>query len=287
VTTYAGIAISAYTYKSLVTMTSRWQNKPDGKRPSIRPDTDIPILKDFGRHGVLTTNDIAALEGRTYDPIRRRLTLVKYEGLITVHATQLQQPHLWQRAPQAFHLTPKGEARLRELGVEPRERPSNHFLHSLAQSQTSASFEIGARESGLDYVQLDHAPITINDHRIYPDGGPVGLGKNNLWRFAFWETDCATEPLTSKKDRQNIEAKFRAYLAFLGQGAYQTIFGVPNASILFTTTTKARLESMRALLHSMTADYLNCFRFFVLPTLAQQTTKPPPGWAATHTQLAP
>jgi hypothetical protein len=271
-------------------MTSRWQNKPDGKRRSIKPDNagDLEILKVLGRHCILTTNDIAAVVGRTYDPIRRRLTLLKYEGLITVHATQLQQPHLWQSASQAFHLTPKGEARLLELGFEPKPRSNSHFVHTLAQSQTSASFEIGAKQKGLEYRQLQSKPIIINSHKVIPDGGPVALGKNGLWRCAFWETDCATEPIRrGTKDRQTIEGKFAAYLAFLGQKAYETIFDIPNAAILFTTTTKTRLDSMRELLASMTADYQHSFRFHLLPVITQQAAKPNGGWAVTETGLAP
>jgi hypothetical protein len=270
-------------------MNSRWSSKPITRR-SIRPDTpgDLEILKALGRHGILTTNDIAAVNGRTYDPTRRRLTLLKYEGLITIHATQAQQPHLWHWAPQAFHLTKAGEAKLQELGIEPRARPSNHFLHSVAQSQTSASFEIGAKLKGLHYVQLAHKPIIVNSQKVIPDGGPVALGKDDLWRFVFWETDCATEPLiSSNKDRQAIEAKYAAYIAFLGQGAYQTIFNIPNATILFTTTTKARLDSMRGLLASMTSDYRNCFRFHLLPVITQAAAKPNGGWAVTETGFAP
>jgi hypothetical protein len=271
-------------------MNSRWSNKPEQRR-SIRPDNlgDIEILKALGRHGILTTNDIAAVVGRTYDPTRRRLTLLKYEGLITVHATQLQQPHLWQCAPQAFHLTPKGEAKLRELGFEPKPRGNGHFIHTLTQGQTSASFEIGARLAGLEYCSLNGKPIEVNGHKLIPDGGPLELGRNDYWRYVVFETDCATEPLTSSnKDRQAIERKFAAYLAVLGQGLYETYWKIPNITVLFTTTTKARLDSMRDLLASMTADYRQCFRFHLFPTILSGAARQPTGgWAVTETGLAP
>src|SRR5262249_10655855 len=153
---------------------------------SIRPDTpgDLEILKALGRHGILDTNTIAALVGRTYDPIRRRLTLLKYEGLITVHATQMQQPHLWQWASQVFHLTSKGEAKLRELGVEPGARPTSHFPHGLAQGQLSAAYEIGAKQKGINFLKLPLKPITVNDHSVIPDEGIFALGLNGYWRFS-------------------------------------------------------------------------------------------------------
>jgi hypothetical protein len=271
-------------------MTSRWQNKPDGKRRSIRPDNpgDIEILKALGRHGILTTNDIAAVVGRTYDPIRRRLALLKYEGLITVHATQMQQPHLWQWAPQAFHLTKAGEAKLHGLGIEARARSNGHFAHSLAQSQTSASFEVGAKQAGLNYLQLPLKPITVNEHQVIPDGGIVALGRNGYWRFSVYETDCATEPLqSSNKDRQAIERKLRAYMGLVGRDLTQTPWAVPNISVLFTTTTKTRLESMRQLLHQLTADYLHHFKFAILNTIHTGPRPDEYGWAVSTTGLAP
>jgi hypothetical protein len=274
---------------------SRWSNKQiirNGEPVSIRPnvDGDNNILRALNMHGPLTALDICDLTGRTYNAIIHRLQKLKCEParLIKVHDTQLQNPRVWQTSPQAFHLTKKGETVLLELGIEPKKRGNGHFVHDLAASQTSASFEVGAKAADLEYVQLETKPIVVNQHKIYADGGPVGLGKDGFWRFVFWETDCATEPLTSaNKDRQAIAAKFEAYLGFLAQGLYQTIFEIPNATILFTTTTKARLNSMDELLHSMTADYRRCFRFHLLPVITQAAARPMRGWAVTGNSLAP
>lgn len=285
-------------------MNSRWSTHPikrGGKVVSIRPKVagDIEILKCLGRYSLLTPEDIAALTGRSYKAIIARLSLLKRDPyrLITVHGTQLQSPHIYQWTPQVFHLTPAGIARLREEGAEAKDRGTGHFKHSITQAQTAASFEVGARGSGLEHVVVDQTSITVtfalkgktyNNHTVLPDGGPIGLGYgNDMWRFVVFETDCATEPLTSSnRDRQAIETKFAAYLTILSGGLYEAHWQIPNLTILFTTTTKARLESMRELLHSMSDRYLNSFRFVQFPTIldgeAQPTTR---AWAVTLTGL--
>jgi hypothetical protein len=274
---------------------SRWSNEPiirNGKSVSIRQNVegDLEILKALGAHGTLIVRDFCDLTGRSYSPLIRRVQKLKSEPtrLIQVHDTQLKNPRAWQSSPQAFHLTRKGETVLRELGIEPKKRGNGHFVHDLAVAQTSASFEVGAKQLGLEYAQLDTKSIVVNDHKVYPDGGPVGLGKNEYWRFIVYETDCGTEPLTSgNKDRQAIERKFAAYLAVLAQGLYETVWQIPNLSILFTTTTEARLKSMAMLLNSMTADYRQSFRFYLFPTITSGAARPKAGWAVLETGLAP
>jgi DNA-binding transcriptional ArsR family regulator len=270
-------------------MNSRWSKNRGSK--NIRPDVpgDREILKLLARHSPLTNKQFAAATGRSYSAIVHRTDPLKREPyeLITVHATQLSQSTLYQHAPQAFHLTKKGEAKLRELGIEPKARSSNHFNHALAQAEASLSFEIGARMLGMEYEVLDTKEIVVNGHKVIPDLGPIGLGRNGYWRFTFVEVDMGSEPISSEnKHRQQIQQKFAAYVAFLRQDLYQTIFGIPNATILFTTTTKGRMESMIALLNSMTADYVHRFRFFVLPAPMSGASLPS-GWAVTSCGLAP
>src|SRR5207253_3065567 len=100
---------------------------------------------------------------------------------------------------EALQLAPAGISKLRDMGCEPLGlRPSRHFIHSLTQSQTAASFEIGARQAGLKLHHLrDATKMIVNDHAVIPDGGPIGFGyPDDTWRFVVFETDCASEPLT-------------------------------------------------------------------------------------------
>jgi hypothetical protein len=103
---------------------------------------------------------------------------------------------------------------------------------------------------------------------------------DDTYRFCVFETDCASEPLvSSNRDRQAIEMKLAAYLTVLESRLYDTHFGLPNLTILFTSTTKTRVENMVALLASMNTKYLNCFGFQVFPTIISDSKQPEPGWA--------
>lgn len=295
-------------------MNSRWSTKPvtrAGEIVSIRPNVpgDIEILKCLGRYTVLTAEDIAALTRRSYGAVIARLSLLKREPhkLITVHRTQLDSPRLYQYSAQALHLTPKGIAKLQEIGFEPLHRePSIHFLHQLTENQTAASFEIGARDQLVPFSEILQSPTTPRaikesgdhtipvsftlkgksyDYKLTADGLPFAIAyPSENYRFIVFETDCASEPLTSSnRDRQAIEIKFAAYLAVLANGLYASHLGFPNLTVLFTTTTKTRMDNMIMLLRSMTSKFRNCFGFAVFPTIVNDAKQPTDrGWAVTQ-----
>lgn len=294
-------------------MNSRWSTSPvkcAGEVVAIRPNVagDVEILKCMGRYPVLTADDIAALTRRSYGAVIARLSLLKREPnkLITVHRTQLESPRLYQSSPQAFHLTHKGITKLQEFGFEPLHRePSVHFLHQLTESQTAASFAIGARDRLISFNEIlqsqstpkaiqesgDHSiPVFFSfkgkqyDYRLTPDGRPFAITYDaDTYRFFVFETDCASEPLvSSNRDRQAIETKFAAYLHVLESGLHETHWGFHGwpFTILFTTTTKARMENMIALLASMSTKHLDCFAFAYFPTIIGDTPQPiDRGWA--------
>ena len=85
--------------------------------------------------------------------------------------------------------------------------------------------------------------------------------------------------MSSNRDRQAIETKLAAYLTVLEHRLYETHFGLPNLTILFSSTTKMRLENMIALLASMPTKFLNCFGFQVFPTIISDSKQPESGWA--------
>jgi hypothetical protein len=292
-------------------MNSRWTTHPikrGDRLVSTRHNVagDIEILKCLGRYSVLTAADIAALTRRSYRAVIARLNLLKRKPneLIQVHRSQLESPRLYQWSPQAFHLTNKGIAKLQEIGLESAHRePSIHFIHQLTESQTAASFEIGAREYLIPFNEIltspstprairesgDHTiPVRFNyrgkdhDYKLTPDGRPFGIAyPDDTYRFCVFETDCASEPLvSSNRDRQAIETKLAAYLTVLEQRLYETHFGFPNLTILFTSTTKTRVKNMVELLESMSTKYLNCFGFAQFSTIIGDTPQPTDrGWA--------
>lgn len=281
-------------------MNSRWSTNPikrDGQVVSIRPNTpgDIEILKCLGRYSVLTAEDIAALTKRSYGAVIARLNLLKRKPneLVRVHATQMENPRIHQWSPQVFQLTPAGVAKLLDMGFEPSEKSSKQFIHQITESQTAVSFEIGARIKNLEHVVIPITPIAVSfsykrrdyrDHHIIPDGGIIGLGyPNGDHRFMVFETDCATEPLeSSNRDRQTIESKFVSYLTLMDSGLYKQWDNIPNLTVLFTTLSKTRMNSMRDLLASMTDKHLSFFGFQTFGTILSSGEKPEPGWAVTR-----
>ncbi|ANV99326.1 hypothetical protein [Bradyrhizobium icense] len=298
-------------------MNSRWTNHPikrDGQVVSIRPHVagDLEILKCLGRYPVLTPQDISALTQRSYGAVIARTNLLKRKPneLIQVHRSQLERPRMYQCSPQALHLTNRGIAKLKEIGFEiARREPSIHFLHQLTESQTAASFEIGARERLIPFSEIVNSPSApktfseSEDHsipvafsykgkdynfKLSPDGRPFGVAyPDDTYRFCVFETDCASEPLvSSNRDRQAIETKLAAYLAVLENRLYEAHLGLPNLTILFTSTTKTRVENMIALLASMSTRYLNSFAFQTFPTIVGDAPQPTDrGWAITKPWL--
>jgi hypothetical protein len=284
---------------------SRWTTKAITKNGQIvgtKPNTpgDVDILKWLGRYTLLTIPDLCALTKRSYQAVAARTNKLKREPnrLIKVADAQTDRAHLHQWSCQVLQLTTAGASKLAELGFEAHvPKPSQHFIHQLTAAQTAASFEVGARLTGLEIIRLERASIPVQfsfkgeteRFNLTPDGGPIALGYgNDNWRFVVFETDCASEPLTSSnRDRQAIEKKFAAYLTVLTEGLYETHWKIPKLTVLFTTTTKARLQNMADLLASMKTNYINCFRFNVFPTILSGTQQPPAGWAVTQTGFSP
>jgi hypothetical protein len=266
---------------------SRWTTNPikkNGQIVGIKSDVDgdIEILKALARHSPLPAEDIAALNGRSYPTTIRRINKLKRKPnqLIKVCDTQLEQARLYQWCSQAYQLAPAGIARLNDLGLEVAPKSTKHFIHSITEAQTSASFEVGAKSAGLEHVVLEHKSIpvtftwkgqTYEQHKLTPDGGPIGLGYgNDIYRFMVFETDCATEPLeSSSRHRQAIETKIAAYLEVLDQRLYEKEWDIPNFFVLFTTTTQTRLDNMRQLLAGITNKYRDCFGFQLRRTILQ------------------
>ena len=113
-------------------MNSRWTTEPirrNGQIVATRPNVegDITILKILAIYILLTALDICALTGRSYKAVIARLNKLKRKPneLITVSPAQLNERGLYQFSQQAYQLTPRGVARLAEMGFEAKlPRPS-------------------------------------------------------------------------------------------------------------------------------------------------------------------
>jgi hypothetical protein len=280
---------------------SRWTTRQP-ENPLYRLEQgDLEILKCLARYTLSTNRDIAALTNRSYKVICRRTQKLK-NLYIKVCSAQLNNSRLYQRLPQAFHLTARGISKLAEIGVEVDiPTSSGQFIHRLTENQTAASFELGSRERGLEIIYHTDAPAVIPDvpftlhdrpyrQAVKADWRPfVILYPNQNYRFfPGFETDCDSEDLTSTaKSRAVIEQKFAAYLTILEQRLYEQHFNVANCIVLFIAPHPARKRAMMNLLEKLThgrnsKHLLAAFGFQVFPTILSADPQPPPhGWAIT------
>jgi hypothetical protein len=278
---------------------SRWTTRQPENPPYRLEPGDYEILKCLARYTLATNRDIAALTNRSYKVICRRTQKFK-NWYIKVSSAQLNNSRLYQRLPQAFHLTPRGVAKLAEIGIEVDiPRTSGQFIHRLTENQTAVSFELGCRERGLEIIYhtdappvIPDVPFTLHDRQycqaVKADWRPfVILYPNQNYRFfPGFETDCDSEDLTSTaKSRAVIEQKFAAYLTILQHRLYEQHFNVANFIVLFIAPHPARKLAMMNLLEKLshgrnTKHLLAAFAFQVFPTILSVEPQPHPhGWA--------
>jgi len=237
------------------------------------------------RHRYLPVDYLHALGGGSLDYLVNRLNL-----LSRIPNLYVRRP-LEQRAnaaanyrPLVYELASRGWTLMQERGFERRHvRPPASFAHELMTCQIMASFELGARDHGAQFIAWDdilqsknlpeatrrspkpwHIPITLamggerTSTHVAADGSPFGIRRERNGRPSYFfcpgiEADCGTEPIdTSDFARSSIYKKFALYLAVEAQGIHRSHFGFPNLYVPFITTTTARLASMVKLLESMT-----------------------------------
>lgn len=237
------------------------------------------------RYRYLPVDYLHALGGGSLDYLVNRLNL-----LSRIPNLYVRRP-LEQRAnaaanyrPLVYELASRGWTRMQERGFERLHvRPPASFTHEVMTCQIMASFELGARTNGARLITWDdilqsenlpdatrqspkpwNIPVTlamggerISTH-VAADGSPFGIRRERDGRPSYFfcpgiEADCGTEPIdASDFARSSIYKKFALYLAIEAQGIHGSHFGFPNLYVPFVTTTKARMESMMALLERMT-----------------------------------
>ncbi|WP_035695057.1 replication-relaxation family protein [Bradyrhizobium liaoningense] len=276
---------------------------------AIKPDVpgDIEILKAVGRHSLLLPDDLCAITNRSYSSIISRTKKLKDHGYVRWTDAQDKNRAAWLSFPKAFQLTNKGVGKLMEIGCDYRlPESSKQFLHQLTESQVAASFEIGARERLVTHKQIlsspntpqkasGHFPVAFHfkgkdyDYKLKPDVGPLGIKyPNGTYRFLVVEVDLASEPLISaNRDRQAIETKIAGYLNVLEQQIFHTQFGLPNLSVLFTSTNQVRVKNIIDLCGVMAGKFASRFAAQVVPTITSGAKPPMAGYAVNRPWLQP
>jgi len=234
----------------------------------ITTERDLAIYRALDRHGKLSTNYLYELTrdfGQDYSFLQKRLTQL-YNGYCTHpdHKSENKDGHvckpitfLTRDAPQfnnfearyqplVYGLTPLARKILEDNGTATLKfRRSNSFIHDFFLSCFTASLELKAkrfifRDEILKKAGADKA--AFND--LVPDD-IFGIElEEGGFRFFALEIDRATMRVnTTDYIPSSIEKKIAGYENIL-DGGFKSL--VPNLTVLFATTSEARVQTMLA-----------------------------------------
>jgi len=284
--------------------TSRW--KPKGDHEPRLSERDIALFKLLTRYTYLPSDYIIALLRGDKRAWQHRLKHLTGSDYLARPKQQRQHFHANYR-PLVYALGERGFNALGERGAEcERPRARGNFAHELMTNEVMASFELGARDSGVrviswaDILQSQslpestrrspkpfHIPITITldgqpiDTHIAADGAPFGIERVVDDRRVYFlcpgiEADCGTEPIdASDFARSSIYKKFVLYLAVEVQGAYRSHFGFPSFYVPMITTNETRARSMMDVLSRITGGTGS--KIFLFKTFPAFTSFEKPG----------
>jgi hypothetical protein len=173
----------------------------------------------------------------------------------TVHARHL-----------VYCLTDKGRRVLIDQGIQPTYSSTSQYLHECLTSFVYDSFEIGAAESGLEFIgwdKLQHDERVHARHSKHPfavklpsaaylrlDGSAFVLKSPDASKqdrcIPGCEIDRNTEPLRSYTLREKWSDKLKAHKEFVERRIYTKHFGFGNCLIpIITTNATHMLNIMR------------------------------------------
>jgi hypothetical protein len=292
---------------------SRWTREPvtgDGRAVVVYPtDRDIEIFQLLTRYRYLPSDYIHAFVGGSVSALSRRLNrLSRKPNLYLARPRQQRETADANYRHLIYELDERGARVLKERGLSlPPKSYHRNFAHELMVAQITASFELGTRERAnirlITWPEILANPTTPEATRLSPtaasipvtfsaegerhamhvnaDARPFGLERviDGLRTYLFFpgiEADCGTEPIEAGGlERSSIGKKFAAYSAIAEQRIYRSHFGFPNFLVPFIAPTRARMESMMALLQRMTSGRgSKMFLFKTFPVLSA-VEKPP------------
>jgi hypothetical protein len=289
---------------------SSWVREP--RDVAITPHR-IDALKLLTRYKYLSTPHFPALLGGNYSNWQKLLRELFDGGLIDRPKQQRQHINALYRS-RVYEITDRGLKVLRQNSISYLDwHGSKSFAHELMASDLMASFELGAKKSGLrlltwaDILKSEQMPEATRhlpkpcsikvrhkgeDYRIEADGHPFGIVRNENGRNRYYfcpgiEADLNTEGLrVTDFDRSSIVKKFTLYLEVERQQLYRSHFGFPNLLVPVYTTDPQHLQNMKNLLADMTGGKGSKSILFGKPYPAFNTFQkalPPSGHALTTT----
>jgi hypothetical protein len=227
------------------TLRSRWSDAPrlddEGKVvPVIFGARDLEICKlltPYARepwgYQYLPTSYIAALDGRSYNAVRARLSRIHKKPYAYIKLPDQPKNNYRDRI---FSIAPNGLSEIKEAGIDVPKFKHRVLPHELMACITAASFEYGARKHKLD-ISFPRQP----KEDFYPDfPGVFTMGGWDIWK----EDDTGSETIShsADPDATTIGAKFDNYLKLIHARRFKKSVAV------FITTRETRMNSMIAVL---------------------------------------
>lgn len=231
---------------------------------------DLAVFKVLSRYRYLPSNFLHAFVPGNAGYHETRMTDLFHEGWLNRPRQQWAAINARYR-PAIAELDTKGQQALIERGIIPGRALGNggSFTHELMVCLIMASFELGARNTGLQLVspELAHSAPRANlapagveirvsithDGKntafdLKPDGYPFGLASANrrLW-FPGFEADRHTEPLhVGDLERSSILKKVLAYREMVAADLYRSHLGFTNMLVPIITVNERHMQNMIA-----------------------------------------
>jgi hypothetical protein len=248
---------------------SRFSDPQPGSYFSLQP-RDFALLQALDRHGHLPTPYLYAFTkdlGKDYLFLKKRLTqlfngfcehpdhrsnhpdghVCKTKHFVDRERSQFLNAHA-RYQHLVYSLTPYGKAALGESAAKFIRRSSS-FVHDFFASCLTASFDLTTRFIHRDEI-LAHPkcppihgdPFRFDD--LIPDD-MFGIENGGKYHFFALEVDRATERVNTTKDvTASIAKKVKGYEQVFAHKLYRERFGLPNFTVLFATTSEARVQTM-------------------------------------------
>lgn len=281
-------------------------------RPKVAAITKRDVERIFtplARYRYLPADYLHAFASGSLDALTNRLNLLsRRPNLYVARPQQQRDSAAANHRYLIYELADKGARVLQQHGIEyQRGRAPASFAHELMVCQVMASFEIGARVSGVRLITWNdiwkgerlpeatrrsskphNVPVSITvdgsriDTHVVPDAPPFAVARpigdeTQYFLCLGIEADCATEPVdASDFARSSIAKKLALYLAIDAQGVHRKHYGFPNFYLPFVTTNAARLASVMKLLDRMTKGAGSKFLLFRTLPLFTSFEKPLP-----------
>lgn len=266
------------------------------------------ILRALARRRFGSVYELAGLTGCNVVWLRHRLRVLNANPncYIRIANEQLQHQRNYMNSPIFYELDSVGIAHLDGKGIHltPRKEPKQ-FEHQVMIDQIMASFEIGFRNLGMEYIQWmpdilqgstlpeetrksrSHAmPVSFTfrgktyDRDYIADDKPFGGYKEKYVFCPGIEADTGEMPVKSYDfERSGIILKILCQLAIIETRSFKTKFNFPNMFFPIVTSTPSRKESIKDAIMEVTDGRGSkniLVKHMPRPKVATVTT----GWAA-------